>query len=171
MKYTRLLFVFSILLLGATTLFATEPASPSVAMPDTVMFGPEQVAFNEALVPVPFDYNDHIINTPNEESALEHDANWLKAHPDVRFYISGYSDWRGGVLYNMTLTQKRAEAVKNGLVRLGVAPERILISAGWGKLYPTCAEQDEACWAQNRRVRLVYVPSWFGAGTKTSSGM
>jgi len=164
MKYARLLFVLSVMLFGASALFAIEPGPVTVAIPDTVMFGPEQVAFNEAMRKVPFSFDDRIVDAPTEIQPIESNVQWLKAHPDVRFYIAGYTDWNGDILYNMTLSQARADQVKKRMIALGIAPERILISAGWGKLYPVCAEQTEECWAKNRHVRLVYVPSWFVPG-------
>jgi outer membrane protein OmpA-like peptidoglycan-associated protein len=161
MKPTRLLFALSILLLTAATVFAIDPGSPFEKLPDIILYGPDRGVPSEGLKAVPFDFDDHMIDNPNETKALEQTAAWLKAHPDVRFYVFGYADSRGDVLYNMSLSQRRADAVKNGLVKLGVAPERILMSVGWGELYPSCGGEAENCWAQNRRVRVVDVsPRW-----------
>jgi len=86
--------------------------------------------------------------------ALQENANWLKANPGVTVSIAGNADERGDIAYNLVLSQKRAEAVRDALVSLGVPAERIQFTTGWGKLYPVCAHSDESCWAQNRRARL-----------------
>ena len=172
MKLQRMVLIAGavMLLFGATFVFADEPTLV-VVQPEVAVFGPEQAEFNQALVDVHFDYEDHIIDEPGQEKAMDHNAKYLLAHPDIRFYVDGYTDWRGDILYNLTLSQKRADAVTQGLVKMGVAPERILLTVGWGKLYPTCAEQDESCWKQNRRVRLEYVPSWFTPSKASAGGM
>jgi len=107
----------------------------------------------EALKNIVFDYNTH-------ESAAEHailvaDAQWLKEHPDVRFDLAGYADPHGAIDYNLVLSQKRADTVKQELIQLGVSEDRIAFSIGWGELYPNCLESTEACWEQNRRVEFV----------------
>jgi peptidoglycan-associated lipoprotein len=86
--------------------------------------------------------------------ALQDNANWLKANPGVTVSIAGNADERGDIPYNLVLSQKRAEAVRDVLVSLGVPAERIQFTTGWGKLYPVCAQADESCWAQNRRAHL-----------------
>ena len=135
---------------------ASKPV-PRVAKPDAVLYGPQQEAFNAALSNYYFDKHDNL--APSATAALDRNVKWLNAHPNVVFYINGYCNWRGDVLYNMTLSQKRAEVVKASLLQMGIAPDRIVITVGWGKLYPTCVEQNEDCFEKNRRVRLVYLPS------------
>lgn len=157
MKIARLCFVvLLLLLLGTTTLLATEPV-PQVARPDFMLYGPEQAAFNAALTEVYFDKADNL--APSAAAAFDQNVKWLNANPNVVFYINGYCDWREDVLYNMTLSQKRADVVKARLLQMGVAPNRILMTVGWGKLYPNCVEQSDDCFQKNRRVRLVYSPS------------
>jgi peptidoglycan-associated lipoprotein len=134
-----------------------------------VNLGPEQQVFDQNVKDVQFDYDDHIIDSQAEQSAVNVDAEWLKAHPDARFYIDGYADERGDIPYNMTLSQKRAEAVKAALMERGVPEDRILITVGFGKLYPICADQDDACWQENRRVHLVYVPPSFDVNSTNTS--
>jgi outer membrane protein OmpA-like peptidoglycan-associated protein len=152
------------LLLGTIAVAAqTSPEAPNIAVFPVVNLGPDQQVFDQSVKDVLFDFNDHIIDSDSEQSAVNVDAEWLKAHPDVRFYIDGYSDERGDIPYNMTLSQRRAEAVKTALMQHGVPEDRILITVGFGKLYPICADQTEPCFQDNRRVHLVYVPQSFEA--------
>ena len=88
------------------------------------------------------------------QQTLKENADWLKANPGVTVSIAGNADERGEIVYNLALSQKRAEAVRDALVSRGVSSDRIQFATGWGKLYPVCAQSDESCWAQNRRARL-----------------
>jgi peptidoglycan-associated lipoprotein len=175
MKQAKLVLPFVTILLLLWTVTASaqsadvNPSSPAVAKFPVVQLGPQQAEFNQNVKDVLFDYEDHIVDTQAEQDAVHSDAEWLKAHPDARFYIDGYADERGDIRYNMTLSQKRAEAVKAALLALGVPEDRILITVGFGKLYPICAEQAEGCWKDNRRVHLVYVPPSFDANTVDAS--
>lgn len=85
---------------------------------------------------------------------IQENANWLKANPGVTVSVAGDADERGDITYNLALTQKRAEAVRDALVSDGVSADRIQFATGWGKLYPICSQSDESCWAQNRRAHL-----------------
>lgn len=86
--------------------------------------------------------------------ARKSNAEWLNANPDVRISIAGDADERGEIVYNLALSDKRAQVTRDALVELGVAPERIVFSTGWGKLYPVCDQSDENCWGQNRRAHF-----------------
>jgi peptidoglycan-associated lipoprotein len=91
---------------------------------------------------------------PEDRSVLESDAQWLKAHPDVVVTIEGDADARGEIVYNVVLSDKRAETAKDALVSMGVPANQIVFATGWGKLYPVCTEEDETCWSQNRRAHF-----------------
>lgn len=125
--------------------------------PKVVLYGPEEAAFYQNLKEVIFARNeyDRCLN-PN---ALVEDARWLKEHPNVHFYIDGYASKRGEQMYNLILSQQRADWVKQSLIRRGVPEDRIKVSVGWGDLYPTCLEDSEECRAKNKVVRFTYVPA------------
>jgi peptidoglycan-associated lipoprotein len=92
--------------------------------------------------------------SPEDRSTLEQNANWLKANPEVFVTIAGEADERGSIVYNLYLSQERAETTRNTLVELGVPADHIVFATGWGKLYPVCEQSDESCWAQNRRAHF-----------------
>jgi peptidoglycan-associated lipoprotein len=140
----------------ATQSSSEAPLEPKPAVPEVDVFGPEQQEFRANLQDVLFAYD--VYEQPVNQDALRADAQWLQQHPDIRFYLFGHADWRGSILYNLLLSRRRAETVKQELVGMGIAPDRIVIPVGWGKLSPTCAEQTESCFQQNRRVRFVYIP-------------
>jgi peptidoglycan-associated lipoprotein len=113
----------------------------------------EQQAVKENLKDVHFAFDRYDLDDPAQQTVQEN-ANWLKANPGVAISIAGNADERGNIAYNLGLSQKRAEAVRDALVSLGVSGDRIQFATGWGKLYPVCAQSDESCWAQNRRAHL-----------------
>jgi outer membrane protein OmpA-like peptidoglycan-associated protein len=102
---------------------------------------------------IEFDLDSHDLRS--EQLTLDANAQWLKSHPDVRIRLSGYSDPRGDIVYNLALSHRRAESVKRELVRMGIAENRIEYATGWGKLYPNCLASTEECWKLNRRVEFL----------------
>ena len=64
--------------------------------------------------------------------------------------VEGHCDDRGTREYNLALGERRATAVKNALVALGVPANRIK-TISYGKERPAVVGDNEAAWAQNRR--------------------
>jgi peptidoglycan-associated lipoprotein len=92
----------------------------------------------------------------SEPEILQANAQWLKDHPDVQVNLAGYADPRGDIVYNLALSQRRANTVKQKLMEMGVRKDRIAFDPGWGKLYQTCLDPTENCWKRNRRVHFEY---------------
>ena len=96
-----------------------------------------------------FDYDKYDLDDPTR-ATLQRQAAWLAKYPSVRVTVEGHCDERGTREYNLALGARRANAVKEYLVSLGVSAAR-LETISYGKERPVCTEFDEACWAQNRR--------------------
>jgi outer membrane protein OmpA-like peptidoglycan-associated protein len=160
-------FPFMVLLLAGSAAFAqsgsAEPKTDVAywvdhwSRPPVTVFGPEEEAFNQNMQIILFPYNDH--DDPSNPDVLESNVRWLKDHPNVRFYVDGYASSRGDWLYNLGLSQRRADWVKQALLSRGIAENRIKESAGWGDSYPVCPETNDECWSRNRLVRFVYSPN------------
>jgi peptidoglycan-associated lipoprotein len=84
------------------------------------------------------------------KQALEMGAQWLQSNPEKIITIEGHCDERGTQAYNLVLGEKRAKAVRNYLVELGVGTGRLAVTS-YGKERPFCKEHDETCYQQNRR--------------------
>jgi peptidoglycan-associated lipoprotein len=82
--------------------------------------------------------------------ALQKDADWLKRWTGVQVTVEGHCDSRGSAEYNLGLGNRRATAIKDYLVNLGVPAGRLVVVSK-GKEQPFCNEQSEGCWSQNRR--------------------
>ena len=98
---------------------------------------------------VHFDYNKYAI-LEADKTTLQRQATWLARYPAVRVTVEGNCDERGTREYNLALGARRANAVKEYLVSLGVAAARVE-TISYGKEKPICSESTESCWAQNRR--------------------
>ena len=68
--------------------------------------------------------------------------------------VEGHADSRGTAEYNLALGERRAAAVRDYLVNLGIGADRITVVSK-GKEAPICTEETESCWAQNRRGHFV----------------
>jgi peptidoglycan-associated lipoprotein len=101
-----------------------------------------------------FDYDSYVVKD-EFKPLLEHHAKFLVKNGQMKMLIQGNADERGSREYNLALGQKRAEAVKKGLLLLG-AKEAQLESVSLGEEKPACSEQTESCWAQNRRGDMLY---------------
>ncbi len=100
-----------------------------------------------------FDYDKADIR-PDARTALSKTADFLKANTRFKVTIEGHCDERGSTEYNLGLGDRRASAVKQYLVSLGVSADR-LSTVSFGKEKPFCMESAEACWQQNRRGHFV----------------
>jgi len=96
-----------------------------------------------------FDFDSVVLNA-EATSVLDGQAAWLKQYPDVVVTIEGHADERGTREYNLALGDRRANAVRNYLVALGIDQERIL-TISYGEERPADPGHDESAWAQNRR--------------------
>jgi outer membrane protein OmpA-like peptidoglycan-associated protein len=81
-------------------------------------------------------------------------ANSMKNNPNTNILIIGHTDSKGTDSYNLSLSQRRAMAVKNYAQMQGVASSR-LTTEGRGELEPIADNNTEAGRAQNRRVEIV----------------
>src|SRR5947207_13585077 len=96
-----------------------------------------------------FDYDKADIR-PDARAALSKTGDFLKNYPRFKVTIEGHCDERGSTEYNLALGDRRATAVKQYLVSLGVSADR-LSTVSFGKEKPFCNESNESCWQQNRR--------------------
>ncbi|WP_300377743.1 peptidoglycan-associated lipoprotein Pal [Henriciella sp.] len=86
---------------------------------------------------------------PDDQEILQRQAAWLESYPDVRILVAGNCDERGTREYNLALGERRANAVKQYLVSLGVDPARI-DTVSYGKERPIATESNQQAWALNR---------------------
>ena len=121
--------------------------------PPVAAAGPtDQELFERNVKDIFFDYDRYDIR-PADAETLKVDADFLAAHPSYKFVVSGHCDERGSEDYNMALGSSRADGVRDHLVKLGIAGDRIK-TISYGKEKPFCTEHNEQCWQQNRRAHF-----------------
>lgn len=126
---------------GSTTAGTVQPSGPVPgSKEDFVVNVGDRVFFG-------FDRYDL---TPEATATLDRQAAWLKQYPGVTVTIEGHADERGTREYNLALGDRRAAAVKNYLVALGVDAGRVQ-TISYGKERPAVLGSNESAWAQNRR--------------------
>jgi peptidoglycan-associated lipoprotein len=101
-----------------------------------------------------FDYDSYTIK-PEFQGAIEAHAKYLAADKRRKLAVEGHTDERGGREYNLSLGQKRAEAVRRGLELLGATDTQV-DAVSFGKEKPAATGSDEASYAKNRRAELNY---------------
>jgi len=136
----------------ATTRLTVTPAPVTQAPPPPSPS--EEDLFGQSVKDVYFDYDKSDLRT-DQQAAIQADAQFLGQHSNINFTIEGHCDSRGSTEYNLALGDQRASSVKNALVTLGIAANRIK-TISYGKEKPFCMEENEACWQQNRRGHFVY---------------
>ncbi|WP_213877747.1 OmpA family protein [Pseudomonas sp. dw_358] len=100
---------------------------------------------------VKFDFNKSVVK-PNSYGDIKNLADFMKQYPQTSTTVEGHTDNVGPDAYNQKLSEKRANAVKDVLVKqYGVGAERIK-SVGYGESRPVADNKTEAGRAINRRV-------------------
>ena len=101
-----------------------------------------------------FEYNQDTVKSEFTEVIQAH-ARYLNDNRGRKIRLEGHADERGSREYNMALGQRRGEAVRRATTILGVGADRIE-TVSFGEDKPRSTGHDEAAWAQNRRVEIVY---------------
>ncbi|MDO5510951.1 MAG: OmpA family protein [Weeksellaceae bacterium] len=116
-----------------------EPVTPEA---------PRTIVFEDVL----FDFDKFTIRA-GEHASIKEAAEDILAKGGV-YYIDGHTDVRGSHEYNDRLSERRAQSVKDALVKEGVPAESLMVR-GMGKRFTLCQDDTEACHQQNRRVEIL----------------
>jgi peptidoglycan-associated lipoprotein len=106
------------------------------------------------LADVFFDYDMSSIRA-DAQTTLQKNAAYLQRWPTTRVTIEGHADSRGTNEYNLSLGDRRANAIRDYLVSLGIAGNRMM-AVTRGEESPQCTEETDACWQRNRRGHFVF---------------
>ena len=102
---------------------------------------------------VHFAYDSYELDA-GARDALARNLDWLRSNSRAKIELEGHCDSRGTIEYNLALGAKRSKAVKDYLVGQGIPAERVS-TISYGKELPLCHEENDTCWARNRRVHSV----------------
>ena len=104
-----------------------------------------------ATLDVKFDFDKAVVK-PKYYKDIQSVADVMKKYPDLKIALEGHTDNVGGKKYNLNLSQKRAEAIKNIMVtKFDIEPSR-LTAKGFGESKPIASNSTKEGRQKNRRV-------------------
>lgn len=115
----------------------------------------QEINAEKPLERVHFDFDKYNIRS-DQEPVLRDNAQWMKKWGSVRVVIEGHCDERGTEEYNLALGERRAKAVHDYLVSLGIDSGR-METISYGKSQPLDPGSSEEAWAKNRRSEFVII--------------
>ena len=113
--------------------YDTDPKTALIKVGDRVLFGYDSSELDD-----------------DDRSVLDNQAKFLNQNPSLKVTIEGHCDERGTREYNLALGEKRASAVKDYLISVGINGERISV-VSYGKERPQVLGSNKAAWSMNRR--------------------
>ena len=100
-----------------------------------------------------FNTDDDVLRNKEYFLIVKKIGDYLKAHPQIDLFVAGHCDERASDTYNLALGAKRANSVRNLLIKEGISPERIY-TISYGKQQPVDPAHTKSAWAKNRRVEF-----------------
>jgi peptidoglycan-associated lipoprotein len=135
----------------------SEPPPPPRVPTEAEIFASwslDQLNEKGLLVDVHFAYD--VADLSDEaRGSLGKNADVMKKWPTTKVMVEGHADARGTSEYNMALGERRASAIRDYLVSLGIAAARVTIVSK-GEEEPSCRDEAESCWSRNRRGRFFF---------------
>ncbi len=117
----------------------------------------QEFAKKVAKIVIYFNFDKYNIRA-DQWPKVEKLAKILKSNPsNYTIRIEGNCDEWGTEEYNYALGLKRANTVKNALIKLGVDPKKLTVIS-YGELNPVCTAHAKWCWRLNRRDNFTYLP-------------
>ena len=102
-----------------------------------------------------FDFDSAVIQGQGVDVVAAH-SKYLAANPGAKVRLEGNTDERGSREYNIGLGDRRAQAVRRAMLLQGVSESQIT-TVSYGEERPAVMGHNEAAWAKNRRVDIVYL--------------
>ena len=132
-----------------------EAAETGLVVVDAEAIGSDIDEFGRVVLDgIVFDFDKATLK-PESKAALDAIAQYLKSHPDRRFYVVGHTDSKGTFAYNRKLSADRAQTVADALRQDYGIPSDRLEPHGVGPLSPVFSNGSDVGREKNRRVELV----------------
>lgn len=100
-----------------------------------------------------FNTDDDMLRSKEYFQIVTKISDYLKSHPSLFIFVTGHCDERASDSYNLALGSRRANFIRNLLIKEGVSGERIY-TISYGKQQPLVDGHNKASWAKNRRVEF-----------------
>ncbi len=165
-KQTRLLLSLAALLSAGCSSNEVKPDAarvPASKTPTSSATIEGLFAKSENLRPVYFPSGGWELNTGTMQM-LKENVDWLKKNMPLHILVAGYSDGQGTPEQNLSMGQRRASALRDFYVSMGI-PRSRMSTVTYGQEEPVCFEATEECQAQNRRVETLIENKAFAHGS------
>lgn len=131
-----------------------SPGDPGSAIPGIEAFkDPNEKQLGHIFQRIQFDYDSSNLKGDANLASLNRISKYMNSHPNTYLFIEGHCDERGAEAYNLALGARRANSVRNALIKEGVSPDN-LFTISYGKERPLSMGHNEKTWAQNRRAEF-----------------
>ncbi|MCB1107587.1 MAG: OmpA family protein [Chlamydiia bacterium] len=100
-----------------------------------------------------FNTDEHVLRSKESYNNIAKIAKHMKEHPEMYIFVAGHCDERASEAYNLALGTRRANTIRNLLVKSGVNPNHIY-TISFGKEMPADIGHSQEAWAKNRRVEF-----------------
>lgn len=101
-----------------------------------------------------FNTDEHTLRTKEYYKNIANIAEHMKKNSNLCIFVSGHCDERASEAYNLALGTRRANSIRNLLVKRGVNPNHIY-TISFGKEMPTDIGHNTEAWSHNRRVEFM----------------
>ena len=130
-----------------------DPAVTSMSSDPLVNSSIVDINKDSPLRPVFFAYDSDALDDL-ARSTMSANADVLRKYSTWIVTLEGHCDERGTAEYNLALGDRRAQAVRNYMVSLGIAADRMK-TVSYGSEFPFVPGHDEKSWSQNRRAHFM----------------
>jgi outer membrane protein OmpA-like peptidoglycan-associated protein len=132
----------------------TAAATVAVTPPPTPAAAPAPRVVDRLTIQLHFDFDKATIG-PAGQAELEKAVAFVKRYPGAKVSVAGHTDSTGTDEYNMGLSQRRATAVKDYLVKQGAADAQRITTVGYGETRPIASNATPEGRTQNRRAEIL----------------
>jgi peptidoglycan-associated lipoprotein len=131
-----------------------SPGDPGSMLPGFDAFGDASaLGLGSVFQPIRFPYNSNLVKGQENLVRLKEIAAHMRNNPHTYLFVEGHCDERGAAAYNLALGARRANAIRNLLIKEGVNLDHIF-TISYGKERPATSGHDEMTWSQNRRAQF-----------------
>ncbi len=142
---------------GATVVIVTPAPTPPPPIAAAPPSPPAPQPAERLTLHINFDTDKAVIR-PADRGELQKAIDFVKQHPGRKILIEGHTDNTGTAKYNQGLSERRAAAVKDYLLKNGVPDGGRMTTVGYGLTKPVASNATKDGRFQNRRVEIVVVP-------------
>lgn len=131
----------------------TTPGAKNSFVPSIDQFRNPDQRLSTIFSKLHFRTDEHMLREKEDYASLNRIAEYMKKHKDVYIFVAGHCDERASEAYNLSLGTRRANSIRNLLIKRGVDSNRVF-TISYGKELPLDQGHNHTAWAKNRRAEF-----------------